>query len=520
MKTAKINISFQQHNFVAHSVDRATSRILEDAGWRFSSSEEVWYTPSFAVAARLREHMDDNTLSILNKVMLSITPWTKPLPHPDHLKPMIYQTIAAKFALARNRSYLAMAPGTGKTPTAALIINALHHQSTHKFIYICPPFLARDVEDKIDTWSPHVGVEHFKEPRLFGNLLILPSTMLGHKDTLAAIKYFRKGHPLVGIVDEAQYFKSDESDRTRFLFGHKEKQGLVSLFDRTIYLSGTPMPNRPLELYPVLSAAAPETIDFMTRDQFGLKYCAGRYDGYGYDFSGASNLRDLAAKVVGTFMFRLKKSELPLPPVTEEVVIVGDDMKSELVKFEQQLLRDYDVEDLMKDQIEKQYKAQDMHLMTYQRLLGLHKVPHAITLLDHMLEESDESVLVFAKHKEVVQALYQKAFEKGYFPVVITGDVPSEKRYDLVKQFQSNPKRRVMIGNLKAMGVGFDITKATRVLNVEPDWTPATNDQGRDRAHRYGQTKPVFVQYLCFANSVDKRVLDVILKKRKLGTYL
>jgi SWI/SNF-related matrix-associated actin-dependent regulator 1 of chromatin subfamily A len=323
------------------------------------------------------------------------------------------------------------------------------------------------------------------------------------------------------FIDEAHRFKNDESGRTRILLGHTSRAGvctraIVDLFDKVVYMSGTPIVNRPLELYPILSKSAHETIDFMSKEEFGLKFCAGRYNGFGYDFSGASNLQELAKRVHGTFMFRLKKDALRLPPITESIFIVSEDMPPELLRFEHSILRDYKPEDLMRGKLEVQYRYEDMPLMTYQRLLGLQKVHHAVEWIESALEESDEAILVFARHREVVTQIKEKLEAKKIIPIVITGDVSSDKRYDLVNEFQTDSAKRVMLGNLRAMGVGFNITKATRILNVEPDWTPATNQQGNDRSHRYGQTNPVFVEYLVYQNSVDKRVLDVILKKTKL----
>ena len=179
--------------------------------------------------------------------MLNVSPWTSRVPFPAGQKPLIYQDIAAKFALSRNRSYLAMAAGTGKTPTAAMIMNGWHEQTSCRFVYICPPFLARDVESKINTWSPHLGVEHHREPKLFGGMMVLPSSLLTRKDTIEEIEHFIKDRPSALFVDEAHQFKDDEADRTRALFGHKDRAGLVTLFDRVVCMSGSPMPNRPLD---------------------------------------------------------------------------------------------------------------------------------------------------------------------------------------------------------------------------------------------------------------------------------
>lgn len=529
MHTASVKITFDGEIFRA-SCHFDARHIVDAAGFRFHEERKFWYTELHRVAARLSQYADDKAKNEIYSVMLDVTPWEGALPHPQNLKPVYYQPIAARFALSRNRSYLAMDPGLGKTPTVCLMMNALHSKRPRAFIYMCPSFLVRNVENEIDTWCPHLGVEHFREPEIFSTsrVLIVPDSLMHRENFNKDIAYWlldRVPHhtQTVLIVDECHRFKNPESARTRSLLGHTSKTGkvtpaFVDMFNRVVYMSGTPMPNRPAELYPILSKSAHETIDFMTFPEYGDKFCAGRYNKFGKEFTGASNIRELAAKVQGTFMFRLRKDALKLPPLLEELLIVADDQPKQLAEFDHALLKQYSPEDLMQAKISAQYQFQDMHLMTYQRLLGLEKVPHAVTFLDDLMSETDENILVFCKHKDVIAVLAEKL--KKYDPSVITGQTKTEDRYDIVQDFQNNKSKRILIGNLKAMGVGFNLTKATRVLIVEPDWTPSTNDQARDRAHRYGQTNSVLVQYLVYKNSVDRRVLDVVLKKRKLGTYI
>ncbi len=504
-------------------------------GFRYHQDKKIWYTPDYRVALRLREYASKEAEKILSKAFLNVTPWTGAIPHPPYLTPMYYQIPATRFTLERPRSALWMAAGLGKTPCAAMAMNALTAltpvdydtlesegclpSSEWAFVYICPPFLTRNVENELEIWSPSLGVDRVDEVKLFGNVMMVPSSQLTKPEVVEEIKRYIKGKRSGLYIDEAHQFKNEESERTRALYGH-EGPGIVDLFDRVTLMTGDMMPNRPLELYPALSKLAPDTIDFMTRDQFGMKFCAGRFDGYGYDFSGGSNIEELARRIHGKFTYRLKKDALDLPPLREEVFVVAGDLPTDIREFEHGILKVYSPEDLVKGKIESDFSYANMPLPTYQRFLGMKKVPYAVEYVKDFIENTDESILIFARHRDVVQELYKSFHAEGYFPVVITGDIPAEKRFDLVKQFQKSTKRRVMLGNLKAMGLGLNITKATRVLNVEPFWTPTDNNQGRDRAHRLGQTRPVLVHYLVYRHSVDHQVLKVCLRKEKLGSYI
>jgi len=152
-----------------------------------------------------------------------------------------------------------------------------------------------------------------------------------------------------------------------------------------------------------------------------------------------------------------------------------------------------------------------LHTATYRRLVGMEKVRPSAEYVNAVLSDSRENILLFAYHVEVIAALAVAL--KKWKPLIITGSTPVKKRHDLVNTFQTT-NARLFIGNYHAMGVGFTLTKANRVMLVEFDWVPGVNDQAGGRAHRIGQDKSVLVQYFVYKNSVDKSMIEAILKKR------
>ena len=71
--------------------------------------------------------------------------------------------------------------------------------------------------------------------------------------------------------------------------------------------------------------------------------------------------------------------------------------------------------------------------------------------------------------------------------------------------------------SLKAGGTGLNLTSADTVIHYDPWWNPAAQAQATDRAHRIGQTKPVFVYNLIVAGSVEERMLALQRHKRALA---
>lgn len=459
--------------------------IPKRAGFRFDAETKSWCTRSMAAASRLKTYAVGAAREKLESATISVKPWADAVVYPAHEKPYAHQLEAARFALARNRAYLGLDAGLGKTAVAAMVINTLDLPA----LYICPPFLVRNTEEELARWGAVAT--------------IIPDSML---EKVCAPPTVRKKHVL--IVDESHRFKNKTTKRTRALF-----ERFYPAAARVYFMSGTPMPNRPRELYTVLSKAAPETIDFMSEFQFGKKFCAGFDNGFGWDFNGASNLPELRRRVIhpaGPFMLRMRKKDvLDLPPKIEEILLLDRDAPPRIARMEKKILEHVSPEDLLAGELGK--AGEELHLATYRRLLGEAKVGSSAAYIDSLLRETTESILVFAIHKETIAKLSTILSE--FNPLVITGDTPMSERHRIVKKFQTEPKRRLFIGNIQAAGTGFTLTKATRVCFVEYSWTPGDNSQASDRAHRIGQNESVYVQYFCFRNSIDRKVIETLLRK-------
>ena len=65
-----------------------------------------------------------------------------------------------------------------------------------------------------------------------------------------------------------------------------------------------------------------------------------------------------------------------------------------------------------------------------------------------------------------------------------------------MQSFQNDPDCKVFLISLKAGGLGLNLTAADYIFLLDPWWNPAVESQAIDRAHRIGQTRPVFAYRL------------------------
>jgi SNF2 family DNA or RNA helicase len=69
---------------------------------------------------------------------------------------------------------------------------------------------------------------------------------------------------------------------------------------------------------------------------------------------------------------------------------------------------------------------------------------------------------------------------------------------------------------MKAASQGLTLTRASNVVFLELDWTPARHDQAEDRLHRIGQDRAVTAYYLLAPETIDETMAELLERKRSL----
>ena len=120
------------------------------------------------------------------------------------------------------------------------------------------------------------------------------------------------------------------------------------------------------------------------------------------------------------------------------------------------------------------------------------------TLFNMIKAHPDEKTLVFCQFRGEMDYI-QENMECPTFR--IDGSVPKDERDNQVNAFKKAPPGAVFIIQIRSGGQGLNLQEATRVYITGPSWNPATELQAIGRAHRTGQTKPVYVKKLIYKES-------------------
>jgi len=416
--------------------------------------------------------------------------------------------------------FLADEMGLGKTPMSIGVSNAI--PLIHNVLIVCPASLKLNWKKewlRWDTKNLSIGVvQPGKKSFPITDVVIINYDVLK--------KYrgeIRERQWNLAIFDEAHFLKESKTGRTREVIGIKrsrrvekadgtieEKYAFPPIpAERYMFLSGTPIVNRPKELFPILQMIDPDGLgsNFM---KYALRYCAAFKGRFGWDFSGASNLDELQEILRSKFMVRrLKKDVLKeLPPKQRQVLVLEASGLEELLEKEKQTYDKY-AESLKDGDFETPAFCE---MSRVRKDVAVAKIPFIVEHIQEALEELDK-ICVFVHHHEVVDALCA-AF--GNSCVHIDGRSKNEDRDAAVTRFQEDPSCKIFVGTIRAAGVGITLTASSNVIFGELDWVPGNVSQAEDRCHRIGQTDSVFVRHLVLEGSLDERMAQIIVEKQEV----
>lgn len=305
------------------------------------------------------------------------------------------------------------------------------------------------------------------------------------------------------VLDEGHFIKSRSSIRTKACFN------LASHAKRRVLLTGTPLLNRPAELWALLHFLSP--LEWPHFYRFAHRYCAPFRGEWGWDFSGASNLEELNERLrSGLMLRRLKKDVLSqLPPLTRSLVPldVGTGDLEALTRAAglDPLAMPWEIDPLS---IPFDCVAKIRHE------LGRLKVKAALEYIREQASGYDEKFVIFAHHLAVLHELAD-GLEGS---VLVSGETRVEDRAGIIERFQSDPEIRFFVASIRAMGVGVTLTAASRAIFIEQDWVPAIMRQAEGRLHRISQDRPVLSQYLVVPDSIDINIMRSVTAKMEVIT--
>lgn len=434
------------------------------------------------------------------------------------------QKIGAKWLADCKYALLADKPGVGKTCQAIVGFDIAMCET---ILVICPAAVTEHWKREIEEMC---GKGHKIQVMKSGHSFHSNRVCIASYNTITdSVGRVRKGlvedwrsvlipWDLV-IIDEVHYLKTPTSARSKAVWGFKGEKGIVDSAARVWPLSGTPSPNNPLELYPMIKKLFADQFRMadgrvICQTDFIKRYCRTKRNGFGFKIIGGKNLDDLKARLAPVMLRRERKK-------TKEPRIVNLylDCKKELrfLQGQEDINMWMALEDaLINAASDKHRKAildgiDDSLQRKMRRHLGLAKVDAMVGWAIDQLESGVEKLVLFGYHTDVLKGLWE-GLKKDYSLVFVDGS--TTKRDDQAQRFKNDPKCRVFIGQITAAGTGLDgLQVAQDIVLVEYSWVPGENKQVIARLDRRGQEGFVLARYAIVSGTMDEQILRTVMQK-------
>lgn len=418
-----------------------------------------------------------------------------------------YQVAGIEFMKDNKRCLCADEPGTGKTIMTAGVIN--ENPEIRKVLVLCPASLRLNWIQELEKW--------LNEPLDILDVVSYDSSWRGKNSEE------RRGlHYDLIVMDEAHYLKNATSKRSM------AAQRLANKNEsRVILLTGTPVMNRPKDIFTLLKILKPNMFpDFRA---FAMRYCSsflqeiyvrGRPKKIWND-NGSSNEEELQDILRSTLMIRrLKKDVLPqLPKKVRQIIEIEnneDSVKHESNKFES-LCNSLGYDEALKA-LNEGSPVIFNEMAGERQSVALSKIPFVIEHVENLLL-SEKKVVLFAHHRSIVDQLM--AGLKTHNPVKVVGGMTEKAKNESVVAFQNDPECRIFVGNIQAAGVGLTLTASSTVVFAELDMVPSTMSQAEDRCCRIGATADsILVQHIVLNGSLDVKLARMLVKKQEVADLI
>ena len=461
-----------------------------------------------------------------------------------------HQEEAVKFLLSRKKALLADDQGLGKSlsATSASIIGGFK-----KILIICPASLKSTWKRELSTFIPENDIAIIKSNNWISDkkytIINYDIIDLHHKIAKDKIieekhKYDKYGNPKLDqngnqiieikekwfksrkkdaklkalsesnlyqsnfdlvIIDECHKLSNNSSIRYEMIMDFLEKSNIEDVY----LLSGTPMTNKPINLFHVMSLIKHPVCENF--EYFVKTYCDGKQIENKSTHrkiwltGGSSNLDELMEKVKNSYLRRLK-SDIP-GMVNKTIHQRYYDLSDDEFFVYNKLWDDYEESQIQlgNDNLNKELTEG----ILLRQFVSNAMIKNTIELANEFLED-DKKVFIACCFNEEISELKKYFGDKA---VIYKGGMSIKQKDDAEKRFMTDSKTTVFIGNIIAAGVGLTLTSSHICIFNSYDWVPSSNWQMMDRVHRIGQKNDVEVYFQLFSNTISEHMWETIIRK-------
>jgi SNF2 family DNA or RNA helicase len=418
-------------------------------------------------------------------------------PRPHGFTPFDHQKITAEFLTTNNKAFCFNEQGTGKTASVIWAVDYLMQRGLVKrVLVICPLSIMKSAwQQDLFKFAIHrtVSVAHGSAKKRKEIINAGSEFVVINFDGVDIVKkeILAGGFDLI-VVDEASAYKNAQTDRW------KDLRDLTKVIRGLWMLTGTPAAQAPTDAYGLAKLVNPQGIPMFYgqfRDQVMAKVSK-------YRWIPRPESKHIVHKALQPAIRFEKKQCLDLPPVTfteRDAPLTPQQLKYYNV-LKKQMLIEADGEEISAVnaavKLNKLLQISGGAVYTDTGEVLEFDVSNRLNVVQEVIDESSHKVLVFVPFTHTIELLEKHLVKHGITCEIINGDVPVNRRSELVKQFQDGVHPKVLIIQPQAASHGLTLTAADTIIWYAPCSSVETYLQANARIDRPGQVNPMTIVHI------------------------
>jgi SNF2 family DNA or RNA helicase len=418
-------------------------------------------------------------------------------PRPHGFTPFDHQKITAEFLTTNNKAFCFNEQGTGKTASVIWAVDYLMQRGLVKrVLVICPLSIMKSAwQQDLFKFAIHrtVSVAHGSAKKRKEIINAGSEFVVINFDGVGIVKneLLKGGFDLI-VVDEASAYKNAQTDRW------KDLRDLTKVIRGLWMLTGTPAAQAPTDAYGLAKLVNPQGIPMFYgqfRDQVMAKVSK-------YRWIPRPESKHIVHKALQPAIRFEKKQCLDLPPVTfteRDAPLTPQQLKYYNV-LKKQMLIEADGEEISAVnaavKLNKLLQISGGAVYTDTGEVLEFDVSNRLNVVQEVIDESSHKVLVFVPFTHTIELLEKHLAKHGITCEIINGDVPVNRRSELVKQFQDGVHPKVLIIQPQAASHGLTLTAADTIIWYAPCSSVETYLQANARIDRPGQVNPMTIVHI------------------------
>jgi SNF2 family DNA or RNA helicase len=418
-------------------------------------------------------------------------------PRPHGFTPFDHQKITAEFLTTNNKAFCFNEQGTGKTASVIWAVDYLMQRGLVKrVLVICPLSIMKSAwQQDLFKFAIHrtVSVAHGSAKKRKEIINAGSEFVVINFDGVGIVKneLLKGGFDLI-VVDEASAYKNAQTVRW------KDLRDLTKVIRGLWMLTGTPAAQAPTDAYGLAKLVNPHGIPMFYgqfRDQVMAKVSE-------YRWIPRPESKHIVHKALQPAIRFEKKQCLDLPPVTfaeRDAPLSPQQLKYYNV-LKKQMLIEADGEEISAVnaavKLNKLLQISGGAVYTDTGEVLEFDVSGRLNVVQEVIDETSNKVLVFVPFTHTIELLEKHLAKHGITCEIINGDVPVNRRSELVKQFQDGVHPKVLIIQPQAASHGLTLTAADTIIWYAPCSSVETYLQANARIDRPGQVNPMTIVHI------------------------